>query len=278
MQATILHISGARAQPVAVVAAESVYGDIAQQIGGPFVTVTSVLTNPGQDPHLFEASPSVARRVAQARLVVLNGIGYDPWMVRLLAAAPSAARHQILVSDGTGHSLGDNPHLWYDLPSVAALGRAIAAELGQIDPAHQAAFQQRLQAFETSLEPIQARLLQLRRRTATLPVAATEPVFGYILEALAMDVRDQRFALAVMNDTEPAASDVAAFEDDLKQRRVRVLIHNSQTAGAVASRMERLARAAHIPVLGVSETEPPGQSYQRWVSATLDALERALPP
>ncbi len=264
--------SAAFGAPVAVLAAENVYGDIAKQLGGGDVSVSSVLSNPDQDPHLFEASPSVARQVAAARIVVLNGMGYDPWMERLLAAAPVAGR-AVLVA---GTQSGQNPHVWYDLPTVAALARNVTDALSSADPEHQAGYAARLQAFLASLKPIETRITALRSRLDGVPAAATEPVFGYGLAALGMVVRGERFALAVMRDTEPAPSDVAAFENDLRQHRVRVLIHNSQTAGPVAARMERIARAAGIPVVGVSETEPAGLTYQAWMLRTLDAIDHAV--
>lgn len=266
------------AEPIAMLAAENFYADIAQQIGGADVAVTSVLSNPDQDPHLFEASASVARRVAAARVVILNGLGYDPWMERLLAAAPAPGRRTLVVGDLAGHRIGDNPHIWYDLGTIDRLAGVLAETLRGIDPAHSAAYDERLAHFQATLGPLRARIDSLRARTLQLPIAATEPVFGYLADALGMDVHEQHFALAIMNGTEPSVSDVAAFQDDLKQHRVRLLIHNSQTAGAVASRMERLARAGHIPVLGVTETEPPGRNYQSWMMGTLDALDRALPP
>ena len=261
--------------PLVVLAAESVYGDLARQIGAGDVSVSSVLTNPDQDPHLFEASPSIARRLAGAHIVILNGLGYDPWMERLLAGAPMPGR--VVLSAGAGRSLGDNPHIWYDLGAMEALARAMADAFSALDPAHREDYAARMQGFTASLQPIQTRIVALRTRLAHTPVTATEPVFGYGLLALGMDVRNERFALSIMRDTEPAASDVAAFETDLKQRRVRLLIHNSQTAGPVAARMERIARAAHIPVVGVTETEPAGVGYQAWMLRNLEAIDHALP-
>ncbi|HVH75645.1 MAG TPA: zinc ABC transporter substrate-binding protein [Stellaceae bacterium] len=263
--------------PIAVVAAENFYGDIAQQIGGSDVKVTSILSNPDQDPHLFEASPSVARALSAARIVIYNGIDYDPWMAKLLRAAAGHRRKAIVVAELVGRKTGDNPHIWYDPTTMPALARALAAELSAADPERHAQYQQRLARFMQSMQPIKARIAGLRRRLAGMPVTATEPVFGYMLAALRMKDRSARFQLAVMNNTEPAASDVAAFEDDLKNRRVRMLVYNRQASDPVARRMVRLAEAAHIPIVGASETEPPGTDYQAWIESELDAVDRALP-
>ena len=263
--------------PVPIVAAENFYGDIAQQIGGPGVKVTSILSNPDQDPHLFEASPSVARGISAARVVIYNGIDYDPWMEKLLGAARSADREAIVVADLIGKKPGDNPHIWYDPATMLALAQALADTLSSADPARQAGYQQRLAGFQTSMQPVQAKIARLKERLAGTPVTATEPVFGYMFEALGMQVRNQSFQMSVMNDTEPSASDIAAFEDDLKTHKVKLLVYNSQASNPVAARLEKLARAAHVPVVGATETEPAGKGYQAWMMGELDAIDRALP-
>jgi zinc/manganese transport system substrate-binding protein len=265
------------AGPIAVVAAENFYGDVAQQIGESDVKVTSILSNPDQDPHLFEASPSVAREISAAQIVIYNGIDYDPWVEKLLGAARSSDRKAIVVADLVGRKQGDNPHIWYDPATVLALAKALADDLSAADPAHRAAYQQNLSRFEQSMQPIQAKISVLHRRLAGTPVTATEPVFGYMLDAVGMEVRNQPFQLAVMNNTEPSASDVVAFENDLKEHRVRMLVYNRQASDPVAERMVKLAKASHIPVVAVTETEPPGKNYQAWLLSELTAIDQALP-
>jgi zinc/manganese transport system substrate-binding protein len=260
-----------------IVAAENFYGDLARQIGGNAVRVTSILTSPDQDPHLFEVSPAVGRAVADARIVIYNGINYDPWMAKLVGATHAAERHVIVVADLVGRKAGDNPHLWYDPATMLAAARALADALAAEDPGHQADYQQRVAAFEASLQPMREKVTALRRRLAGTPATATEPVFGAMFAALGMEVRNQRFQLAVMNDTEPSAGDIAAFEKDLRTHAVKLLVTNSQASDRIAMRMERLARASHIPIVRVAETEPPFKTYQSWMTDVLDAVDRALP-
>ncbi len=264
------------AGPVTIVAAENFYGDVAQQIGGADVKVTSILSNPDEDPHLFEASPSVGRAISGARIAVYSGIDYDPWMEKLLAAAKSADRQVIVVADLGGHRSGDNPHIWYDVDTMLAFARTLTEKLDGINPASKAAYEQRLEEFQRSMQPISAKIAALRKRLAGTPVTATEPVFGYMLNALGMPVRNQSFQIAVMNNTEPSASDVAAFENDLKEHRVKLLIYNAQASDPVAERMMKLAKASGIAVVGASETEPPGEKYQAWMTRELDAVDQAL--
>jgi zinc/manganese transport system substrate-binding protein len=266
----------AGAQTVSVVAAESLYGDIAAQLGGDSVKVTSLISNPAQDPHLFEASPATARAVADARIVIANGADYDAWLDKLLQAAPRPGRVVISVAKLVGRKAGDNPHLWYDPAAMPAVAKELAAALQKTDPAHAADYKSRLETVLASLKPIDERVAGMRARYKGQPVTATEPVFGPMLDAIGLVSRNQRFQLAMMNDTEPSAQDLAAFESDLKQRRVKVLINNTQVSETLSQRLVALAKAANIPVVGVTETLPPGQHFQDWVLSELDALDKAL--
>jgi len=267
----------AGAKPIEIVAAENFYGDVAQQIGGADVAVTSILSNPNQDPHLFEISPGVGRTVSAADIVVYSGIDYDPWMESLLRAAQSQNRAVIAVAPLAAREAGDNPHVWYDTQTVLAYAAVLADALVTRDPAHAAQYRQNLLTFQASIHAINARIDALRNRLAGTPVTATEPIFGYMFDALGMRVRDLPFQLAVMNDTEPSARDVAGFENDLRSHAVKLLIYNSQASDPTADRMRGIAAQAGVPVVGATETEPPGTHYQAWMSAELAAVDKALP-
>jgi zinc/manganese transport system substrate-binding protein len=273
--AAVIAAGAAQAQ-VRIVAAENFYGDIARQVGGPEVAVTSILTSPDQDPHEFEASPSTARALADAAIVVYNGAGYDTWAAKLLPASRPRSRRVIVVAALAHKKPGDNPHLWYDPHTVSALAKTLADTLTTLDPAHRAVYQSRLTTFEQSMTPLAAQIVALRRKHAGAPVTATEPVFGYMADALGLDMRNRGFQLAVMNDTEPSPAELAAFEHDLRVKAVKVLIYNSQTSDELTRRMRAIAQQAGIPVVGVTETEPPGKDYQEWMRSQLDALDRAL--
>jgi zinc/manganese transport system substrate-binding protein len=273
--AASLWLTAARAAP-AIVAAENIYGGLAAQIAGPDGTVTSILSNPDQDPHLFEASPSVARALSTAALVIYNGADYDPWMDKLLAAAPAPGRTVIIAAALMHKKPGDNPHLWYDPATMRAVAGAVAAALATQDPAHAAEYAQRRHAFDAGLDQLDAKIAAMRARYAGANVTATEPVFGLMAAALGLAMRNERFQLAVMNDTEPRVSDTAAFEDDLVKHRVRALLYNSQATGPAAQRLLGIARHSGIPVVPVTETEPANTPYLAWMDAELDALDHAL--
>lgn len=271
--ALLICLGTAHAAP-SLVAAENIYGDVAAQIGGPDITVTSILHRPGQDPHLFEASASAARALADADITIEEGGGYDPWMDSLLDASPRRGRRSLVVA--TLMHKGGNPHLWYDPATMPVVASALAQAMAQADPAHAAGFATRLAQFEQSLAPLHAKIAALRARFAGIPIAATEPVFAPMADALGLVMHEVPFQLAVMNGTEPSASDVARFEDDLRTRRVRALIVNTQVSDAATQRLAALARQSGIPVVGVTETLPAAQNFQTWMLDALDKLDRAL--
>jgi len=261
---------------IAVVAAENFYGDIARQIGGDRVAVVSIMNNPDQDPHLFETTPGIVRQLAKADIVVLNGANYDPWMDKLLAAAPRQERIVISAAQLTGRKAGDNPHLWYEPATMPAVASALAQAFSKADSAHAADYAARLKTTLESLARISQRVAQLKAKHSGTAVTATEPVFGLMTDAIGLTMRNQRFQLAMMNDTEPSARDVAAFENDLRDRKVKVLIYNSQVSEKLTERLRDLAKKAKVPVVGVTETMPTNVSFQDWVLGELDALDKAL--
>jgi zinc/manganese transport system substrate-binding protein len=271
-----LFAAPAFADPVKIVAGENFWGDVAAQIGGAHVAVTSILTNPDQDPHLFEASAETAKSLAEAKIAIANGVDYDPWMDKLIAAHKAPARKVIVVGALVGRKAGDNPHIWYEPAYAKAAAHAIALDLEAVDAANKADYQKGEADFIDSLKPLEGRIADLHKRFAGQPVTASEPVFGYQAGLIGLKVSNEKFALAVMNNAEPSASEVAAFENDLKGRKVKVMLYNAQASEPAVQKLVDLAKANDIPVVGVSETEPPGATYQTWMINQLDALDVAL--
>jgi zinc/manganese transport system substrate-binding protein len=274
--AASLTIAHATDRKIEVVAAENFYGSVAQEIGGDRVSVTSILNNPDQDPHLFEVSAAIIRQIAAAQIVIYNGADYDPWIEKLLKVTPRPGRVLIVAANLMNKKAGENPHLWYDPATIPAVASALAAALSAADPTHKDDYAARLKTFLASLAPLNEKIAAIRDKYGGAPVTASEPVFGYMADTLGLKMSNQRFQLAIMNDTEPSARDVAAFERDLKSRNVRVLFYNKQASNKVVQHLIELARASNIPVVGVTETAPPGVSYRDWMLMQLDETQRAL--
>jgi len=263
---------------LAVVAAENVYGDIAGQIGGSHVSVTSILSDPNADPHLYEPGTQNGLAVAGARLVLQNGLGYDAFMQRLEDASPSSHRLVVTVADVLGvHGKDANPHLWYDVPRLGTIAAAIASGLERSDPAHAADYRRGLRRFEQSLGPLRRQVARIKASYAGTPVATTEPVPGYLLAAAGLrDIAPGSFTRAIEDGTEPTPQAVAAMDALMTGGRIKALLYNSQAVSPITLRIRSAAAGAGIPVLGVTETLPQRQTFQQWQLAQARRLEQAL--
>lgn len=265
--------------PLRVVAGENFWGSVAAQLGGRYIQVTSILTNPNVDPHLYESTASNAFAVAEARLVIENGGGYDDWLSQLLGATRHRGRLVVDVQDVLGMKGPDvNPHFWYDVPRVPKVAAAIEAALVKLDPGRKRAFASNLAAFDRSLRPIAAVIAQVRKRYPGAPVAYTERLPGYLLQAAGLKVMTPSgFAMAVEDGNDPSPADSLAMDRLLTNHKVKVLVYNEQVVSAVTDHVEALARSKGVPVVAVSETMPPSyQNYQAWQLAQAKALLRAL--
>jgi len=261
-----------------VVAAENVYGDIASQIGGPHVAVTSLLTSPSADPHLFEPGTSTGLAVADAKVVLQNGLGYDAFMTRLENSSPSKSRSVVTMADVLGIQGKDaNPHLWYDVPRLDRIAGAISGAFVRADPSHAAAYRGGLKRFERSLAPLRAEVAAIRTRFHGAPVAYTEPVPGYLVAAVGLrNLAPDSFTRPIEEGTEPSPSAVAAMSELVAQRRVRVLLYNAQAVSPITARLRAAAQKAGIPVVPVTETLPPHRNFQQWQLEQARALAAAL--
>jgi zinc/manganese transport system substrate-binding protein len=264
---------------IVAVGAENEYANVISQIGGKYMHVTAILDNPNTDPHTFESSPSVSQTVGGAQLVVQNGLGYDSWMSKIEAAAPNPQRKVIDVQallhlpDST-----PNPHLWYAPATMPAVARAIAAGLSSLRPAHAAVFRANLARFDASLRPWYQALARFRAAYPGTPVATTEPVGDYMLQAAgARNLTPLGFQADVMNGVDPSPQDVSLQDSLLSGHKVRVLLYNQQVTDTLTQSFLGTARKYGIPVVGLYETMPaPGFSYQSWMLAEVRALQRAV--
>ncbi len=270
--------SGGRGAIVAV-GAENEYADVIGQVGGRYVRVIAIESNPNTDPHTFEASPSVAQAIASARLIVQNGLGYDRFMNNVEAATPSRNRRVIDVQKLLG--LPDstaNPHLWYRPATSVAVAAAAARGLAEIQPAHAAYFVANAAGFKRSVMRISDALRSFAKRYPRTPVATTEPVGDYLLEAAGtVNLSPPTLESQIMNGVDPAPQDVTLENRLLSGHRVKAFVYNQQVTDSLTSGFLATARRNGIPVVGVYETMPtPGYDYQSWMLAELRALEAAV--
>jgi zinc/manganese transport system substrate-binding protein len=265
------------ARTVHVVAAENVWGNVAAQIGGRHANVSSIITDPEADPHLYASNPRDAARLARANLVIVNGLGYDDFASKLLHAAPSDKRHVLTIAD-TLNLRGGNPHLWYDAPRLPVVARAIAVALAKEDPRDAAYFRANAARFVRELGSLNATLAAIRSRHRGAPVAYTERVPEYLLEAAGLDIRTPPgFASAIEAGSEPSPGDTRRMNDLITGHRIGALLYNAQAVTPVTKRLRALAARSDVPVVPVTETVPPGaRSFQSWQALQAQALLRAL--
>jgi len=265
-----------------VVAAENFWGSIAAQLGGTKIEVSSIIVNPETDPHSYEPSAKDARTMADAAIAIVNGIGYDEWASRLLAADSEEGGRGPLtlnVGDVLGYKAGENPHQWYSPAHVHAVVDAIVADYDKVLPADKSYFAQQQRAFETQgLARYDALIAEIRRRYAGVPVGYSESIFQPLGEALGLKLlTPYSFAKAIAEGTEVSARDKQAVDAQASGRQIKVWVFNSQNVTPDVQRVNELARAAHIPIATVTETlSPASDTFQQWQVSQLEALERAL--
>jgi zinc/manganese transport system substrate-binding protein len=264
---------------VNAVGAENEYANVLSQIGGRYVRVSSILNNPNTDPHTFEASPSVAAEVSAAQLIVQNGVGYDTFMSKIESESPNPKRKVIVVQ----HLLGlpddtPNPHLWYSPKTMPAAAKAMAADLSALLPAHKAFFEANLRKFDKSLVPWFNAIAAFKAKYPNTPVATTEPVADYMLQAAGTDnLTPFAFQADIMNGVDPSPEDVALENGFFTKHQVKVFCYNQQVVDALTTSIRETALKAGVPVVGVYETMPtPGYDYQSWMLAEVNALTKAV--
>jgi zinc/manganese transport system substrate-binding protein len=266
------------APPLAVIGTENFYADLLAQIGGERVTAASLLNDPNADPHAFESSPQDAAQVADARLVIVNGLGYDAFMDKLLAVSERPDRVVINVQALLRLADDVNVHIWYDPATMPKVAAAVADALARLDPPNAAWYASREQAYLARLEPIGDKIAQLKASYAGTPIAFTEDVAGYLTDAIGLVVKTPvRFMKAVEEGTDPPPVDVASERDLFTGKLVKALLYNSQVTSPTTAGIRDLAQQNDIPIVGVAETIPASfHTYQEWQLAQLADLERAL--
>lgn len=264
---------------VRVVAAENFWGSIAAQLGGDKATVKSVIDKPGIDPHDYEPTAADARAFANAQLVVVNGVGYDPWAKRLLATEAVGHRHALDVGDVVGAEPGDNPHRWYDPGDVDAVIAAITSELQRIDPRDAAYFAGRRHDLESrGLADYHRLIADIKAAYAGTPVGASESIFALMAPTLGLRIETpSTFMAAISEGSEPAASDKAAVDRQIRTHAIKVYVFNAQNTNPDVRAEIAAARREKLPVVSLTETLTPATaSFQQWQVGQLAQLAAAL--
>jgi zinc/manganese transport system substrate-binding protein len=271
--------SAPAATPIAVVAGTNVWGDITKQIGGDHVNVTSIMSDPNADPHQFESDAQTAAAVSKAQFVIENGLGYDDFMDKLMSASPNPARAVLNVADVMQISGADaNPHIWYDIAKIPDVTTAISDQLGKLDPADAATFTTNAKTFTDSLAPLTAGIANIKAKYGGAPVGYTERVPGYLVEAAGLTLATPpSFAQSIEDGNDPSVADNQAMDAALNGKAIKVLLYNGQVTSPATEAVKALAQKNGVPVVGVTETLPPGdKDFQAWQLRQINSITTAL--
>jgi zinc/manganese transport system substrate-binding protein len=263
--------------PIPIVVTVDQWGDIVRELAGACGAVTTIVEGSSADPHGYEPTPADQASLSDARLVVMNGAGYDTWAAKAVEArSPRPA--VIDAADVVGRHEGDNPHLWYSPAFLDQISAAISAELDDLEPGDATYFADRAAAWKRTLEPYHREIDAIRQADGGRTFAATESVFDDMAEAVGLrNLTPSGFAAAAAAGSEPSPGDINEFQELLRGGQVDVLIFNTQTEGSVPSQLRSAAEGAGVPVVEVTETVAPGApSFVDWQVDQLRRLGSAL--
>ena len=260
-----------------VVAAENFYGNIASQLGGDHVQFVSIMSDPNIDPHQYEADPKDALAVAKANLVIQNGADYDNWMPRLLKASPNPSRIVLTGADIAKDTLRENPHVWYSVKDTRSIAGEIAKSFETLDPADKDQYEKNLKIFDDSLLPIKKQMDSISQEFGGTPVGLTETICLYQTGPMKLDVLTPwEFQHAISEGNDPPVASIAEANTQVSGHKIKVLIYDVQTVTPITTHLQDEAKAAGIPVVGVSETMPVNETYQSWMLKQLQSLHESL--
>ncbi|MDQ5920367.1 MAG: zinc/manganese transport system substrate-binding protein [Pseudomonadota bacterium] len=264
------------AAEINIVAAENFYGELAKEIGGNQVRVQSIISNPDADPHLFTTSPSISKAIRQAQIIIYNGADYDSWINQMIAGVDKKKVTIINVADLVGVKSGQNPHLWYKPDTFPKLAKILADKISAITPSGAAEVNQNLITFINDHNTVVKMINTTKSKYAGTPVTATEPVYGYMADAMGLKMEGIDFQWKVMNDTEPTPKIIADYQSLLTKKQVKALFYNSQVSDSITKNMQDLAKKYNIPVVGVTETMPANTTINKWLTTEVQNTNHAL--
>ena len=259
-----------------IVAAENFYGQVAKEIGGNNVKVQSIITNPDADPHLFATSVTISKSLDRAQIIIYNGANYDSWMEQIIKSLKNKSIIIINVADLVGVKNGDNPHVWYKKETFSTLAKHLATQIVLLDKQAKNSVDLNLSKFLLDNGKVIKKIEHIKYMYHGVPVTATEPVYGYMVDAMGLKMLGLDFQWKIMNGTEPTPQILAQFEDLFVSKKVHLLFYNNQVVEPVTQNMLKLANKNKIAVVGVTETMPKNMLINTWLLNGIEQTELAL--
>ena len=262
---------------IKVCSAENFYGNVADMIGGKFVKVTNIISNPNSDPHLFSISSEIAIAIADAQVVIYNGADYDPWMTQFLAAQPGNNKLAVInIAKLLDIKEGSNPHVWYNPQTFPVLAKFLAEKFSAIQPDNRSYFENNLKSFNSRYKTVFHLIDNIKSEHSGTSVIATEPVFCYMSDALGFDMKEKEFQWVIMSGSEPSPKMTADFTNQIKNKKIKILFYNNQVTDSTTKYILDFAKKHDIKIVGVSETMPDKKSVIEWLIDELKEVKKAL--
>lgn len=263
---------GQNQRTIRVVTSLNFYGEAAQAVLGKYGQVTAIVDNASIDPHVFQPTTDTAKKVAQADVIIFNGLNYDTWMSKL--AVNNQRAKQIDVASIVKLPGKANPHLWYRTQTMPVLVKSLVKTYSQLEPQHQKYFEHQATVYLQKLSVIQKKIQQLKTKRQKQTVAVSEPVFNYTLNELGYQIDDAGLAKAVENGTDPTPAQIKKIQLALKEHRLAFLVQNIQASDQTVLNLAKEAQKNRVPILKVTETMPNKLNYRQWMLGQLKQLEK----
>lgn len=260
--------SAKQSDKISIVTTTNVYSDIAKNIVGKYGTATAIIDKSSVDPHDFDPTTADAKKVAQANIIVANGLGYDSWMNKL---AKSVDKKPVLVGeDLMGLKSGDNPHIWYNLDMPTKYVDYLVKRLSKLDKKHAAYFKENGEKYLAKIDKIKQ--LAQANKGDQKPVFVSEPVFDYALQEAGYKIGDKKFEEAIENGTDPSPKTINEMNNAIKQKKIAFFVNNTQASSSTVKSFVKLAKKNNVPVLNVRETILNNTTYLAWMKENYQKL------
>ncbi len=260
--------SAKQSDKISIVTTTNVYSDIAKNIVGKYGTATAIIDKSSVDPHDFDPTTADAKKVAQANIIVANGLGYDSWMNKL---AKSVDKKPVLVGEDLMRlKSGDNPHIWYNLDMPTKYVDYLVKRLSKLDKKHAAYFKENGKNYLAKIDKIKQ--LAQANKGDQKTVFVSEPVFDYALQEAGYKIGDKKFEEAIENGTDPSPKTINEMNNAIKQKRIAFFVNNTQASSSTVKSFVKLAKKNNVPVLNVRETIPNNTTYLAWMKENYQKL------
>jgi zinc/manganese transport system substrate-binding protein len=278
---------GAAQEKLKVLATFSILGDFVRNVGGDRVELT-VLVGPNSDAHVYEPSPADAKKIADAKLVVANGMGFEGWIPRLVRASGTKATMVIATkgikprkaaAHGHGHDHGDaDPHAWQSVPNAKTYVSNIRDGFIAADPAGRPAYEANAAAYLAKLDALEK---EVRDTVARIPadrrkIITTHEAFGYFKQAYGIDIIAPQ---GVSTESEASARDVAKIITQIKRQKIPAVFLENVTDARL---IKRIADETGARVGGtlysdaLTDEKGPAPTYIDMIRHNIKALSSAL--